>query len=336
MSVHARWCWAAWSFASVLWSASVHAQPSNLDKGHAHFLAGRRYRAENRCDLAIGEFSRASEFDPTKVGPHLNLGDCYVELGRLPEAFRQFKEAERLAEVLKDDVRVANARKSAAEVEARMVRVLINEEEPRTANVTLRVDGTPIGTSPWFIVVLPGAEHDISATAPDGRTWSAKAKGGAGDVVRLTLVLAPGATAPLPTPAPSPRPERPLATPSPSTEGMRTASFIVGGAGMLGLAAGAVSGALALSWKGELAEAVKRDPRCTGGYPAPCSPEARGTLAPLEDRAYAAATLSTASFIAGAVLLASGGCLYFLSRSGTKPDVHVKARLSGASFEGRF
>lgn len=316
----------AWSFAGLLWSASAHAQASDIDKGQAHFLAGRNYRAKGRCDLAVEEFSRAAEFDPMKVGPHLNLGDCYVELGRLPEAFRQFKEAERLAELLRDENRIANARKSAADVEAQMVRVLVLEDEPRVANVMMHVDGTPIGTSPWFIVVSPRAEHDITATAPDGRTWSAKAKGEAGDVVRLTVSL---------TPAPH-EPQRPVATTPAPSHGVRTAAFIVGGVGALGLVTGAVSGALAISWRGELADAVQKDQRCTGTYPGACSPDARGALAPIEDRAYAAATLSTASIIAGAVLLASGGALYLLSRSGTKPSVQAKARTAGALLEGAF
>lgn len=309
------------SVVILLASAPALAQTTDLDKAQSHFAAGRNHRAAGRCDLAIEEFSRAIDFEPNTVGPRLNLGDCYVERGRLPDAFRQFKEAERIAALTRDDRRLEKARKSAADVEAKMVRVILREGDARIETITVSVDGVEVGTGPWFIVATPGVEHEIRATAPDARSWSAKAKGDAGSIVRLTIAI----------PAPHALPTEPAKLGASKVEpdrdrdrkALRGAAFVTGGAGIVGLAAGVVAGALALNWRSELADAVTNDPRCSGAYPGGCGPEARGAIEPIQDRAYTGATVSTVAFVAGAVLLATAAAFYWFSRPTVKRDARI-------------
>lgn len=320
----------------VLGSAHAGAQTSDIEKAQAHFDAGRKHRAQGRCDLAIEEFSQAVDFEPNKVGPRLNLGDCYAELGRYSDAFRQFKEAERLADLAKDQRRLASARKSAADVEAKMVRVVLRAEEP-DANITVDVDGVSYGTAPWHIVVAPSADHEVHAKSPDGRTWTARASGQAGQVVRLTIALAKPALAPVRTsPVAEPGALPPHVEPEAKSNGLRTASFIVGGAGIVGLAVGATFGAFAMSSRSDLADAVQSDTRCSGTYPGSCSPEARTSLQPIYDRASSQATISTVAFIAGGALLAGGVGLFLLSRGDGKADVRATVGPGSAMLEGRF
>lgn len=316
--------------AIFLMAGPVRAQASDLDKAHTHFAAGRKLRASGRCDLAIEEFSRAADFEPNKVGPKLNLGDCYVELGRLPEAFRQFKEAERIAELAKDERRLANARASSALVEAKMVRVVLREET-RGDNVTVQVDGVSIGAAPWYIVVTPEVEHDIRASAPDGRSWNVKTKRHAGEVERLTIALTverasdgPSAERDAPVresgersqsvPAESAKSSE--ASGQPSTIPWRTVGWAGVGLGVVGIGIGIVFGLVAGS--------DKRDASCdANGY---CD---AGALASARSHA----TAANIGFIAGGVL-AAGGIAVLVLAPGGQAAPRVKAQATGVIVEG--
>lgn len=304
--------------ALLLVTGPVYAQASDLDKAQAHFAAGRKLRAEGHCDLAVEEFSRAADFEPNKVGLRLNLGDCYVELERLPEAFREYKEAERIAEATKDDRRLANARDAAAKLEAKTVRVILREDETRVANVTVQVDDVAIGTAPWHVVVAPGVEHEIRASAPDGRTWSGKAQGKAGEIVRLTIALAAAGATDRDKNANVVAPEKPApARNEPSTAPWRTVGWAGVGLGALGIGIGSAFGLMASS--------DKSDAACdSAGY---CESDALAS-------ARSNATVANVGFIAGGALLAAGLAVVLFAPSKTGPQ--VKAQATSIVMEGSF
>lgn len=317
--------------AALTVATSTWAQRADRDRALSHFEAARVHIKAGRCDLAIEELRSSIDFEPGSVGARLNLGDCYVKLGRLPEAFRQYKEAEALAS-RSHDAREGEARRAGADVESKLVRIVLRDEEPPTPGLALSVDGAAAGGRPWTIAVTPNVEHVLTATAPDGRRWTASTTGKAGDVVRLNIEL----RAPEGHEAPAPATEA-----APAERGWRTAGLVTGGIGAAGVITGAVFGALAMTWRAELADAVKADARCSGSYPGTCDPAARSALQPIEDRAFLGSTVSTIAFIAGTPLLVAGIVLFVAAPSGraerrASANLRLRFGAARAAFEGSF
>jgi hypothetical protein len=311
--------------AAFLFSSSAAAQTNDRERARAHFEVGRKQVKAGRCDLAIEEFKASIDFEPASIGARLNLGDCYVAMNRLVDAFRQFKEAESIA-AKTNDPRLDDARRATAEAEAKLVRVVLREPDPPPATMTSTVDGASIGPRPWLIVVTPGEAHRIEVSTPDGRHWSVVARGKPGELVRLEISLGP-ALADASAPA--------VTTPT-NGSSLRTIGLAFGGVGVLGLVSGAVFGGLTIAWRNELAHAVADERSCQGNYPtASCDASARSRLQPIEDRAFLASTVSTVSFIAGAVLVATGAMLYFTAPS-TRRSHAIGVRASELLLEGRF
>jgi hypothetical protein len=318
----------------ALTAPAAAAQTSDHERAEAHFEVARRHVRAGHCDLAIEQLRIAIDYEPTSVGARLNLGDCFVTLGRYPEAFRQYKEAEANA-VQRNDPRVETARRSGAEIQAKLVRVLLREPDPVVAGLVVTVDGASAGTRPWLIAVTPRAQHVIEASAPGGRRWRTEVNGNPGDMVRFDIEL--GAAAVEAGPRAADGDGRSSASP------VRTVGFVVGTVGIASLASGIVFGALASSSRSDLADAVRTDPQCSGAYPdARCQPGAQARLGPIEDRAFLQSTVSTASFIAGGALLAGGLLMVVLAPSSSPPAnnagvgrIRIRMGASGG-LEGTF
>lgn len=303
-------CWLS-IFVLVMLSYSSAARGAEPDRerAQAHFEAGKKLRRENKLEQAIEQFKSSIEFEPSSVGARLNLGDCYVALGRLEDALVRYREAELYAGQVKD-ARVDEARKAIAQVEAKLVRVVLGEEDATLPDVSLRVDGGSLGSRPWPPLMLtPTTSHTIEATTPDGRRWSTTVAGAAGETIRKSIVFPP-----LPLvdkPVPRPREEPPPR--STNTSSLKTIGLVSSGVGGALALTGAVAGVLAMSWKSDLASAVEQNGACSGGYPnGRCDPSLRSELGPIEDRAFAGATVSTIGLVAGGVLLTAGLMLYLL------------------------
>lgn len=309
-------------------SSAAWAQTTDRERAETHFDLGRRHVQAGRCDLAIEEFRQSIDFEPTSVGARLNIGDCYVVLGRLPEAFRQYEDAEANAR-LQNDARIDAAQRSAAEVQAKLVRVIVREPEPAVPGAMLSVDGAPAGTSPWTIALTPGTTHVLDASAPDGRRWHAEVRGNAGDTVRFDLAAV--ANSPPTTTNPIAPADYAGAT---KTRGPLAAVGLgMGAIGLASVATGVVFGALALSSRSDLADAVNKDPQCSGKYPdARCEPAAASRLQPIRDRAFTQSTIADVGLIGGAALLAGGVIMFIVApRSSVRVSVG-----NGAALEGSF
>jgi hypothetical protein len=292
---------AAVSVAVTVLASPASAQLTDRQRAEAYFERARGRVQAGRCDLAIEDFKGSIDYEPSSVGARLNLGDCYVTLGRLPEAFQQFKTAEANA-VAHGDPRIDAARRAAAETEAKLVRVLLREQEPVIADLAVTVDGAPAGERPWVITVMPDTPHVLAATAPNGATWRADVSGTAGQTVRLDVVLRSPAQAKL--------------AQLHGTSPLATLGAVAGAVGVAAVVTGVVFGVVASSSRSALADAVNRDPQCAGAYPnARCAPAAEARLGTFQDRAFTQSTISTVSFVAGGVLVAGGIVMYVLSPS---------------------
>jgi tetratricopeptide (TPR) repeat protein len=309
-------------------SSSAWAQTTDRERAETHFDLGRLHVQAGHCDLAIEEFRQSIDFEPTSVGARLNLGDCYVVLGRLPEAFRQYKDAEANAR-LQNDARIDAARRSAAEVQAKLLRVIVRESEPAVPGAMISVDGAPAGTSPWTIVLTPGTTHVLDASAPDGRRWHAEVRGNAGDAVRFDLAAVPSSPATMTTTPPVPADH---AGAMPTRGPLATVGVITSAIGLASIATGVVFGALASSSRSDLAEAVNKDPQCSGKYPdAGCDRAAAPRLQPIRDRAFMQSTIADVGFIGGAALLVGGIIMFVVApRSSVRVSVWTGAALEGS------
>jgi hypothetical protein len=112
---------------------------------------------------------------------------------------------------------------------------------------------------------------------------------------------------------------------------MRTLGLVVGGAGVIAIGVGAVTGILAFS---KHDDAVANCP----SYPDRCSADGSGTRANEDSKTFA--TVSTITFVAGGVLLAAGGVLFFTAGPKHAASIRiapaVAARDAGFVVHGSF
>jgi hypothetical protein len=162
---------------------------------------------------------------------------------------------------------------------------------------------------------------------------------------RVDVVVGPRAAPPVAPPAPpSPEPQPapaplaaatptspPAAAPSPAAtpasggkSGLATVGLVVGGAGVVGLAVGAIFGGMASSAWNKARQECPAEAGC-------------GVQATSDDKnASKFATVSTATFIAGGVLLAGGLTLYLVAPRDTTPSVGFRVMPGGLTVTGGF
>lgn len=306
-------------FAVCLCSAAIGlvavgasaAPTSDHARAESHFAAARKHVKDHRCDLAIPELRASVDFEPS-VGAYLNLGDCANSEGDVAEAFHSYKRAEELAISRKDD-RLDEIRRDSAALGARVVRIVFRFPED-ASGVAVQVDGKDLSRERAAdLVVTADQPHEFVARTSNKPPFTTRVSGKAGTVV-VVQVAFDESPAPAPTAAPA---KSDLAPMDPqTTSSLRTASYVTLGVAGAALAAGAVFGALALSSRGELADAMESDRSCRGGYPeGSCSSDARARLDPLESRASNQATIATVLVSAGVALGAGGIVLYAVSPS---------------------
>ncbi len=247
--------------AAALIASAAHAEPAEADRATARALAAEGYRALKRQDYAVAEdrFRRADALvhAPTLV---VDWARALTGLGQLVEA------EEKYALVLREGVpgsaprswtrALADAQRELDALRPRLSWLTVDVYGPQNFMVT--IDG----------VRLPDAALGVArATNPGTRVVRVEAEGygpetrsvrlaeGARDRVEITLARTQAAVAAWRTPPrqqPAPRRE----ARADSDNGLAYASLAVGG---LGLAAGAVTGALALNKHADL------DAVCNGG-----------------------------------------------------------------------
>lgn len=233
-----------------------------------------------------------------QLGTLLNLAYCHKELGATWLAWVEFKEAEVHAIELKRNDRRDFARQRMSELEKSLARVVV---EPTT-----KVELTDVLIEDHRV---PDAEKGVVVAAePGARKLTFRARGKKPVTSLVTIVKG---TSPqrlvvpemedAPKEPPPPPPEPPVAAapspkaappPPPPSSTQKTLGLVVGGAGLLGLGAGAVFGVMTLS--------------------SPCSNENDPSCTPSErSSASSNGAVATVAFIAGGAALATGAVLFF-------------------------
>jgi hypothetical protein len=272
------------------------ASESEFRKGRASADAGDYARA---C-TAFGESQR---LDPAP-GTLLNLADCEEHLGRIASAQAHFLAVEGALPATDERRSVAHDRAAALALRVPWLVIALTPGTPGDARVfrdDVEVDAETL-FAPWpadpgphvVLVVAPGREARIvTVVAVEGATTH--------------IVVSPGPTV-----------TRALASPPRD----RTATWIVGGAGIVSLGVGAYFGGRAL------AERSASDAGCPGGV---C---ATATSVSTYQSALGDARASDVALGIGAAALVVAGCLLLTSRD--TASGHTALRLTSTGIGGTW
>jgi hypothetical protein len=283
----------------------------------ALFDEAKKLLAEGKAEQACPKLEESQRLDPG-LGTLFNLADCNERTGRIATAWSRFVEVASGARSMghEEAERVAAARAEALRPRLPKVVVQVTSAE-QSPGLEIKRNGVLVGAAQWglAIPVDPGEER-VSASAPGRRGFEASVTAVEAQVSTVTIPVLERAEGGVAIPVAAKRVERQSlaarradATPSvarsagrePARSGsaQRTVGLVLGGAGIAGIVASVVVGAVAKS------EYEGAD--CPGNV---CVSRAEGAE---RDAAWRKATLATVMFGSGAAVLGVGGGLYLFA-----------------------
>ncbi len=304
----------------LAWAEVARAQGGGSAEAEELFKQGRAALDTHDYEAACLKLDQSLQLERA-VGTLISLAECEQATNRLAGARQHWQEAADLAEAKNDPLhRQTLARQKFAELDRRVPRLLVHLASGAPTDTVWQRDDVALGKGSFdaALPVDPGA-HLLTIRAPghaDG-TYPVDLREGE----RKTLEVAPGpelaptaetsappamppppAPAVLPAPIASAAPSAPP-PPSPSGSAQRTAGYVVGGVGVVGLALGTYFGINAFT------EWSKAKTDCG---PAGCAAGSTARNAAESDQSSAsnAGTASTIAFVAGGAALAAGVVLW--------------------------
>jgi len=250
--------------AALLLPATANAddsQAENVAAARALGIEGVQLAEAGKCTEAIEKLTRAEALyhAPTILG---RLGECQVNVGQIVIG------TENLNRVVREQL-APNAPKAFKDAQARAQKTL-DAALPRIGHLTVLVEPKEANPSVTVSnVAVPSAligverptdpgSHEVVASAPGyitQRTTVALAEAGR-ETVTLRLTLDPNAPKEGPPVAPvaavAAPPPPPAAPPPATNQGTKTVAYVLIGTGVVGVAAGSITGAMALSKKSDL------------------------------------------------------------------------------------
>jgi len=283
--------------ASYAWT-TAQAEPTPADKALAEalFRDGRQLIEAGNAIAACPKFAESQRIDP-KLGTLLNLASCHEQMGKTASAWAEFTEAASQASATDQRERADFANEHAAALEKKLIYIVVEVNSPPQGLVIKLNDqelsaaalGSPIPVDP--------GEHAITVTAPGRKPWSMQLKAEEGPA-RIPVLIPALASA-----APSPPPESPPIKDDTTTDGsgQRTAAFVLGGIGIVGLGMGAGFGINTFIQQGVV------DQHCGDKY---CDQ----TGLDADQAAHTSATISTIAFAAGLGSAAASAILFLTAK----------------------
>jgi len=276
------------------------------------FQDGTTLLKSGKVREACAKFDESQKLEP-QLGTLLNLAACREKEGKVATAWSEYTELAAVAARKNDEKRATYAKQKIAELEPQLPRLQL-DVPAETSEVKL--DGAELGRAAWNVALPfdPG-EHVITYSAPSKKSGTLTVTALKGQTTNAKLPALPDDAGPMIlAPSAKVQPTRPPPstsndTPEPSHRSpLRTAGYIVGGAGIVGLGVGTVFGLVALGDKSTVNQ------QCTGSA---CSQSGLDAV----DSAHRDATISTIGFVAGGVCLAAGVTMVLLGREKTSPQV---------------
>ncbi len=304
---------------AVVCPSLARAEPAPADKAMATqlFDDGQKLMGEKSYAAACGKFHESQRLDP-QLGTQLHLADCYEKAGKTASAWAAFKDATEIA-AKRGDARESVARDRAAALEARLARLTIQVSAGDTPGLEVRLDGEVMGRPAWGAAapIDPGAHAIVvSATGHEPRSYDVTIAAAEQKTLAVALGAAVEAPAPAPAPPPVTAPPRapappPVTAPPPADCGTsagsstKTLGYVMVGVGVVGVAVGAVTGAMVLGKKSTIDSECDANKACSqAGLDA-------------ADSARTLSTVSTVGFIVGAVGVGAGA-IFIVSSGGNK------------------
>jgi hypothetical protein len=284
---------------TLLHAPLAHAQSPDA-AAEAAFQQGRRLMAEKRFAEACDAFAESQRIQKA-TGTLYNLALCNEELDRTATAWSQFKtvESESNAPGAVRPERAHAAAEHIAALEPRLSRIVL--DVAGGGSVTIDVDGLVLGPPLWRagVVVDPG-RHVVRATAPDKKTWETTVEI-RGDAAR-EVVKVPRLE---PMPASKPAPVAEHHEPPPPRSAVSPLGLTLGGAGLVALGVGGVTGLLALDRANAVADC----------HPCIANSTAHDEAQKAYDSGKVFATVANVAIPVGVVLTAAGVYLIFHARA---------------------
>jgi len=319
--------------SSQAWTRAATGDDSSLAQAQALFDRGSHAADAGRYAEACPELEQARAL-VAGIGVTLYLGECYEQTGRFLEAWRQFRDAERLASA-RGDPRARIARERSSRLWAKLAKlVLVTPADTGASRAQITDNGVSVDASDLdgLRPVDPGV-HRIEVTMSGRLSWATTVTVHAGETadvqVPVLRVLPTEALAPRATNEPLPSPATTLApspTPLPDARHHAPEARRLVGAGVMGL--GAVGILLGATF-GIEAQSKLNDSNSSGH----CKPDDHCDAAGLAERSDALtdATVSTSSFIAAGVCLVGGAALFLLAPGQTTMGFTVGPRADGGA-----
>jgi hypothetical protein len=292
-----RWSWlgsgAALAVVLSATPAGAETTASQRAAAEALFQQATQLMDEKRYPEACEKLAGSQDLDPA-LGTLLYLADCYEHAGRSASAWALFREASEAAQRAGQPDRQRIALERATSLESRLSKLEIRVPAARQSpGLELLVNGAPVPRASWNaqLPVDPGPTR-IEARAPGKKSWSVSielAEGPASQSVELPELAA----APRP---PTPRRSAPSEAPAGAGSAQRTVGYVMGGLGVVALAASGFFGyrAYALNKRSKA--------ECRADAPNACTPDG----VELREDAKTAGALSTIGTVSGGLLVASG------------------------------
>jgi hypothetical protein len=310
-------CWA------LLLERTARAQDSEAT-ATALFDAGRKLMALHHYAEACPKLAQSQRLSPSG-GTLINLAECYEHTGQTASAWAAWNDAAARANAAGKTSAEKNALARAAALEPALAKLTISVA-PGTdvAGLQIKRDGVPVspGELGSALPVDPGP-HVVEASAPKKKDWSSNV-----DVApkqadaRVTVSLADDVEAVQPPP---PNPAESNAAAAPASTGaetpaqasgwntQKTLGVVVAGAGVVGLAVGAVLGLGAQSDNDQALKNCRTSTLCS----------ANGLS--LTADAKNAATAADVAFGVGAAALAAGAIVWFTAPHGPSKGTGIRA-----------
>lgn len=285
--------------------AAPQPTQEQVKQATAHFMKGNELFAAKKFELALAEF-KASYAAVPSPNSLLYVARSLEQLGQRRAAHAEFgkvvEQAEaRAAAEPKYAPTAASARSEQAELAAKLAWLTVHVRGA-SESATLRVGSDVIAREAWQqpLAVDPG-EVTLVVDAPPNPSVSQTITVQAGDKRDVELDASPKLAAAPPAAPPESAPA--ASTNSAST--LRTAAFVAGGVGVVGLGLFIGAGASANGTYSDLEDAC-------GSRPCPASRQ--GDI----DSGRSMQTLANVGLVVGGVGLGSGVVLFLLSRRSPK------------------
>ena len=304
-------------------AAPAPAPPSADALKHAREQFGQALALQTGGDWA-GALALLKEVAAVKSTPQVrfNIALCEERLGRLIAAIGDYELAAADARAEKADLVQEEVAGRLESLKARVPRVIVERGDGAYA-ATISLDGVLLGDSVLRapLPIDPGP-HVVEGTAANFLSFKQSFRVVERQTATVVVKLEPEPAKPEPRLALSPRP---------AAQGLRTAGFVVGGAG---LGSWLVSGAMFYLRQRAIHDL---DQQC-GPSRANCPSNTQNTY----DRGKLYTTLGNVTLAVGAAGLGVGAVLVIVgNRSGDQPRLGLSAGatsadLGGASLEGQF